>query len=241
MKILAIGNSYTEDSFTHLLKVLESQGKKDYHICFLYIGGSQIDLHYKNILEDNNTYDLFDGKNGEYEKINNYSIKDAMKLDDFDIITIQQQSARSGQKDTFKNLDNLLDQIDKLKKEDSKVLFIRTWAYPAFSTFEEFDWYDRDCQKMNEAIEKVIDTIIRPNKRIEGIVPIGNVIYKAKEYFMDEDLYRDDLHLSYDEGRYIAACTIARFFMKLDYAKLNLFPQIKKEVLETIIETAYTK
>ena len=54
-KILAIGNSFSQDA-VHYLPELAKLSGVDARICTLYIGGCRLSLHHENMLSDRKVY-----------------------------------------------------------------------------------------------------------------------------------------------------------------------------------------
>ena len=107
MKILCIGNSFSQDS-TALLQLLTDK----ITVRNLYIGGCSLDMHVANIENDAAKYEL--QENGEKMQNALVSIKEALISDKWDYITVQQVSGRSGVYDSFyPYLVELLDYVRK--------------------------------------------------------------------------------------------------------------------------------
>ena len=97
MKILSIGNSFSEDAQRYLHKMALANGE-NIKAVNLFIGGCSLKTHYYNILEDAPKYHFT--FNGEYTEIY-VSIKQALMSDDWDYITLQQASFFSNQYETY--------------------------------------------------------------------------------------------------------------------------------------------
>ena len=91
MKILSIGNSFSTDAQRYLNRIsrLNSCQIKSVN---LYIGGCPLRRHYFNVLENEKAYDF--QFNGESTGLL-VSIKDALKSDAWDYVTLQQASTYS--------------------------------------------------------------------------------------------------------------------------------------------------
>ena len=96
IKILSIGNSFSEDSTKYLHK-MAVRGNIDVKTVNLYIGGCSLFTHWQNAQEDNAKYDYHNGEStGEY-----VSIKQALLSDSWDYVTLQQASYDSGVEETY--------------------------------------------------------------------------------------------------------------------------------------------
>ena len=62
MKILSIGNSFSQDAQRYLHKIAEKNGRRLKN-CNLYIGGCTLRKHYFNIIDDEKAYEFqFNGE-----------------------------------------------------------------------------------------------------------------------------------------------------------------------------------
>jgi hypothetical protein len=97
MKVLSIGNSFSQDAQRYLHKLAKFEGV-DIKTVNLYIGGCSLRTHYLNILDNNRDYKF--EFNGEDTGIK-VSINEALASDDWDYVTIQQASHFSGIFDSY--------------------------------------------------------------------------------------------------------------------------------------------
>ena len=97
MKILSIGNSFSQDAHRYLSRLARREGVA-LKAVNLYIGGCSLRQHYLNMLDDIADYDF--EFNGEKTGIKE-SIKEALASDDWDIVTLQQASNFSPNYQTY--------------------------------------------------------------------------------------------------------------------------------------------
>ena len=57
MKILCIGNSFSQDATRYLQEIAEKNGD-NYKVTNLFIGGCSLEMHYNNIIEDAEKYNV---------------------------------------------------------------------------------------------------------------------------------------------------------------------------------------
>ena len=126
MKVLSIGNSFSQDAQRYLHNLGEVNGK-NIKCVNLYIGGCTLRQHYLNLLDDEKSYKFeFNGSDTGIR----ISIREALKSDEWDYVTIQQASHQSFDFDTY------IPYIQKLKKyvfnifAKVKIALHQTWAYP---------------------------------------------------------------------------------------------------------------
>ena len=207
IKVLMIGNSFAVDAahFTHNIS-LNSECILEVHV--LYIGGCSLETHAKHINEEIYDYEYFiNGEStGKY-----ISLQQALSLDNFDYITLQQVSGLGGIKDSFyPYIKNLMKYV-KIYQPKAEFVLHETWAYPSYSKHEDFSKYHNDHQTMLEKIHETYRDVAR-ELDINKIIPSGDIIEAAIcEY--GEIFYRDDFHLN-EKGRFLAALGFVYIFNK---------------------------
>ena len=208
MKILAIGNSFSQDATTYIEDIANSMGIDDITAANLYIPGCPLTKHAENLKPDELEYEYqLRGK-----AIYKTSIHAALASDDWDVITMQQVSGDSGIKDTFHpNIDALYALVKRLCP-NAKVLLHRTWAYEERSGHHRFKDYGCDHDTMDAAIEETFKKISEDLGGLD-IIPCGNVVHEIKKTMPEFDvlgggasLYRDRFHMGNCYGRYVVAC-----------------------------------
>ena len=208
MKILCIGNSFSQDS-TALLQLLTDK----ITVRNLYIGGCSLDMHVANIENDAAKYEL--QENGEKMQNALVSIKEALISDKWDYITVQQVSGRSGVYDSFyPYLVELLDYVRKYS--DAEIVLHETWSYEIGSGHPDFATYNSDREQMAQAIKETYEKVsAKENLRI---IRVGEAVQnlRAKPSFDYKNgglsLNRDGFHLSLSYGRLLAASVWCKFF-----------------------------
>ena len=88
IKVLAIGNSFSQDATRYLTQIAAARGVY-FRTVNLYIGGCPLVRHYNNLLHDARAYSLEYGgeTTGFY-----VSIRQALRARKWDVITLQQVS-----------------------------------------------------------------------------------------------------------------------------------------------------
>lgn len=226
MKILSIGNSFSQDAHKWLHQVAESAGEGILAVN-LYIGGCSLQTHFEHLLDKEPAYDL--EINGKFSK--KISLTDALNSDNWDIITMQQVSHLSGKYQTFEPYLTDLYKIVKATNPNAKVYLHKTWAYETgYNGLLDYggiqnDMYNKICEAYNVASEKLSC----------GVIPVGDVIQNLRknvEYFDyangGESLTRDGYHLSLIYGRYAAAVTWFAYLCKADPEKVKFIPSTEE-------------
>ena len=205
MKLLSIGNSFSTDShkFLHMLAKVNGVNLECYN---LFIGGCSLETHWQNYVENNEFYDLEINGNEATRKT---SINEALTMEKWDVITVQQASVFSGIYDSY--LPFLTDLVAVVKENvpTVKIYFHETWSYEIGSAHEGFLNYNSSQKEMylriKEASRKASELINAE------IIPTGDVVQFVRENIPEFDfknggmsLCRDSFHLSEDYGRFLA-------------------------------------
>ena len=207
MKILAIGNSFSEDCTAHLERMMKDT---DVTVRNLYIGGCSLARHLSNL----------DGKVGEYELQRHgvmigehlVSANEIIAGEDWDVITVQEVSGNSGRYDDFAPmLAGVLAHVRALCPK-AKIVWNQTWSYATYSQHGSFPIYDRDTEKMFSMIESSSHRAAKDFGL--GLIEVGKTIRALRHSALadESEFCRDGFHLSFLEGRYAAAYVWARYF-----------------------------
>lgn len=210
IKVLAIGNSFSQDAVEqYLFELAKAQGDS-LVIGNAYIGGCSIERHYNYLRGDSTLYDyrkVIGGVKGEYKKV---TLQRIIRDEDWNIITLQQASHLSGLPKSFNLLPALKREV-ALYASNFQVQYVwhMTWAYASDFKDKRFANYDNNQRKMYSAIVSTMLGAL-PSVGIQRIIPSGLAIQLARYRFGDI-LCRDGMHLSYTLGRYTAACCWCEF------------------------------
>ncbi len=238
MKLLAIGNSFSDDCLAHVAEILVSLGVQDVLIANLYIGGCSLQLHCKNAKEDAPAYEYRINTGNGWTTQYEHKMSDAIQSQEWDIIMTQQWSRWSGNAPTYDVLDELLSYVRSLAKGSPKYAWQMTWAYPKGCTLEAFGDYQNDQMLMYESILKAVQEKIAPREDIFAIIPTGSAVQNARE-IVGEGIIRDELHLTYGLGRYIAGLCAVGALTGLDIEKATFAPEdVDEEAKQMAIKVA---
>lgn len=208
IRILAIGNSFSDDAIEdHLYPLAKAEGLTIV-IGNIYKGGCSIERHVRNLRGDITDY--------EYRKIDaegertisyGYTMARGLADEDWDFVSFQQSSPNSGFVQTYDQLPELVEYVKARVPEDAVFMFHQTWAYSKDSKHKEYHRYDNDQMKMYNAIVAAMNEVVPKIEEIEIVIPSGTAIQNARTSILGDDLTRDGYHLSRPYGRYVASCT----------------------------------
>lgn len=202
IKVLAIGNSFSQDAVEHLHAIAQAGGV-EMTVGNLYIGGCPLSLHWDNARTNAKVYEF--SKTGQPMRMS--SIQEAIEGDYWDYITLQQASHDSGIPETYEPyLTNLFEYIKSLAPQVEQLMH-QTWAYEIDSTHEGFAKYNNDQSVMFKALK---DTYCHFADSLGiRLIPCGEAMQLARaaapfDYAKGgRSLCRDGFHASLSLGRYL--------------------------------------
>ncbi|MCH7402533.1 DUF4886 domain-containing protein [Belliella kenyensis] len=208
IKILAIGNSFSEDAIENYLYDLAASENIELVIGNLYIGGASLDLHWQNAQENKAAYEYRKVTKQGKVVLKSTKIETAILDEDWDYISFQQVSNNSGKYETYiEPLSNLLAYTKSLAtNSEAKYWLHQTWAYAENSTHDGFSNYNHDQETMYAAITNTARKVSNA-LGLDYVVPSGTAIQNARKTLLGDNFTRDGYHLSYTIGRYTAAST----------------------------------
>ena len=208
LKILAIGNSFSDDAMEYVYQIAKDAGVEKITLGNMFIGGCSLEKHLDNARNNKGAYDYRTNTNGTWSTKGGVSIRTAVKSEDWDFITFQQVSGYSGVAETYDDLVELISIVEPLNPS-ARLVWHMTWAYKTGSSHSDFPKYNRDQMTMYNAIVDAVNTKILTNEKIEIVIPCGTSIQNVRTSLIG-DMTRDGYHLSYGIGRYIASMTFVK-------------------------------
>lgn len=238
-KILAIGNSFSQDAVEQYLYELAAvEGFKPV-IGNMYIGGCSLERHVSNANNNSAAYEYRKIVDGKKTNKLNVTLAEALADESWDYISLQQVSGNSGQYETY--VTSLPELVNYVKShstnKDMKLMLHQTWAYATNSTHADFPKYDKDQVKMYNAI---IDAVEKASKlvNIDIIIPSGAAIQNGRTSYIGDNFNRDGYHLELTYGRYTAACTWFEKIFNKTVVGNTYFPTTISEYNKQIAQNA---
>lgn len=215
MKILAIGNSFSEDCTAYLESL-----SGDAYVRNLYIGGCSLARHASNLRGGVAAYQL--QKDAKMLGTQLVSANWALMSENWDVVTVQQVSSDSGIYETYGDALCTVLAFVRALAPNARIVWNQTWAYASYSAHPHFPRYGCDRARMHAQIDEVAHRIAEENGL--EIVETGRAIDYLRQHLTgdESELCRDGHHLSLDYGRFAAAYTWARFF---DLAVRDFVPE----------------
>ena len=208
VRILAIGNSFSQDAVEQYLHELAEAEGISTIIGNMFIGGCSLERHVKNARDNAPAYAYrkigTDGKKREKGKM---SLETVLADEDWDYVSLQQASPFSGMYETYEaSLPELIEYVKARLPKKTKLMLHQTWAYASTSRHSGFKNYNCNQLTMYQAIADAVKKAAKANK-IKIVIPSGTAIQNARTSFIGDHLNRDGYHLDVKIRRYTAACT----------------------------------
>ena len=224
ISILAIGNSFSVDAMEYLYGILSDAGYSDIRLGNLYIGGCTLATHSGHFASDSPEYVYYLNTDGNWSSTSSYRPLAALDSHDWDYITMQQGSPKSGQANTYEPYLSTLIGIVRKHRPESKLAWHMTWAYQANSTHSGFANYGKNQMTMYAAILDAVQTKILSNDNFVKVIPNGTAVQNMRTSYVGDNLTRDGYHMSYDKGRYLTALTFAKSLTGCDLNDVSYTP-----------------
>lgn len=241
LRILIVGNSLSIDCSEYLPAVCKSCGYSNVTIGNCYIRARSLKYEWNAAEQDTPEYTYRSCKSGSsWSSLKQTTLKQVLSSQPWDIVYFQQLSWLTGDKTSYTLADgkNVLDQLTKFTRANCpntqvRTGFLMTWACKNNCQRPQYlSLYHASQSKMFSSICSVTRSTI--SKKVSVISYPGTAIQNARTRYGDT-LTRDDRHLSYTDGRYLAAMSVAKSsgftlknmksFQGLSSSKLNALRQ----------------
>lgn len=209
IRILAIGNSFSEDAVEQYLYDLGVSTDYNLIIGNAYRAGQGLSSHWEDVMGKNNSFEYRKVVHGKRSVRSGMALHTIIEDEPWDFITLQQVSQDAGRPDTYEPaLSNLIAYANKYSRNAKmKLGFHMTWAYAPYSTHLGFLYFHRNQRVMYDCIRYTAQWVMEAHHEFDFLVPTGTAIQNARTSSLGFDLTRDGYHLDKNIGRYIAACT----------------------------------
>ncbi len=180
LKVLMIGNSFSICVGKFLPQVVNSAKKHHLILTSAYIGGCSLQKHYNHLLkaEKDNSFKPYkitvwnSGKNPEKGISTPGNINTVLQTEQFDIVTIQQNSANCWNFATFEPFAGELIKYIRKHQKNAKIVLHQTWAYRSDAPLLKKWGFDQ--QGMYERIQSAYRNLA--DKYNLRMIPVGEAI-----------------------------------------------------------------
>lgn len=208
VRVLAVGNSFSQDAVEQYLWELANEVGVKMIIGNAYRGGQGFQSHWIDVTEANNTFEYRKVQNGRRSNRAHTALADIITDEPWQFITFQQVSQESGLTTTFEPyLTNLIEYTQSLQTNPNAIFgYHQTWAYSHDSTHGGFANYGNRQEVMYDSICQAVQCALANHPELSFVVPSGTAIQNARTTYLSDNMNRDGYHLDLKMGRYTAAC-----------------------------------
>lgn len=228
LKILTIGNSFSDDAMQYVYEIAQSVGIK-VSLGNLFFGSCSVDRHADNLKYDREAYEYRVNTNGSWVTTPNFKMSDAIRSENWDFISVQPGSLNGTDTTSdgaYDRLGELTDGIRALATNASMQLcFNLFWSREAGSTEAAFLKAGQNTLEHYRALVRVTQETVMGKWGLGLVYPCGTAIQNARSSWLGQNgLTRDSNHLSYGLGRYIAGLTLLCTLAEVDPGTVRWAP-----------------
>jgi len=214
LKILTVGNSYARNAIQYLPQIAASVPGYSIIVTQANIGGTSMEDHV-------NLIDGCDTITGEKPYDKTYCLKDLLKKDSYDFVTIQQKSVLSFKIESFQPYMEQLCQFIKEHASGAEIVMHQTWAYSSDCSRLK-DW-GISKEEMHIGLVKAYNTVVQQyNMRL---LPSGSAFYRSFSKRPDIDLWLKDRYHANVNGCYLAGCVWFSSLTGVSPKKVSFIPE----------------
>lgn len=232
MKILSIGNSFSDDAQRYLHEIAAAEGV-EIETLNLCIGGCSLETHASHVKDGAKAY--FFHYNGDVENPELITLQEGIAMRDWDVVTVQQVSTLSFKEESFYPYAHEVIAYVREKLPNAKIYVHQTWAY------------EHKCPRSYEITdgkgsEFMLDGLRGAYERLkseigaDAIIPSGELMEMLRLNGASK-IYRDTYHASYGLGRYAVGLLWYKLFTGKDVSD-NSFSALDEEVSREDLEIA---
>ena len=222
LKILFIGNSFTQDAVWHLPDILKNMGFRKVKMIDCYIGGHLIS-EYESEFDSgtaNNAYTATP-ENMAWNNKTGMTLKQICESEDWDVITLQEHTGNNCSwqwTDARKaTLQSLVNKIKATQSKTPKMYYLMSQSYYDFAKMsgQSAYWTFSTQKEMYETCVAYAQHAVS-EVGFDGIIPSGTYVQNIRTSGVNSpmDMTRDGYHMDYGLARYGAACLVYNVAMK---------------------------
>lgn len=205
--VLAVGNSFTIDTFEYLYGIAESYGAGNIYLANAAIGGAGLVNHIECLRGDLPKYDYYTF-NGKTESSSGHTLKECLSARRWDVIAMIGTSGVVGLDNQYPLLPELISYVkENSASPDARLVWLFSWAYQSDSEHPSFPLYGRDQMKMYTMGAEMTEKYAGSNPDISVVVPLATTFQNIRTGFIGDHLTRDGYHADLTVGRYALALT----------------------------------
>lgn len=203
INILAIGNSYTQDSFKWVAQIADSLDINDYHFANMFRSGRSVPEHANAAMTDKADYAYETYAVEGMTDVKNVTIKQALDDKAWDIVIFQTSPTGAASADGYEDLDVLIEYIKGSEGMDVKFMWQNSWAFARHDYPETFPNYNANRLEQGKTlyadengnysqqlmhgmikdtlVEQFVDGAYADVIGLDGVIPVGLAIQGARD------------------------------------------------------------
>ena len=225
LKILTIGNSYSDDAMEYVYNIAKALGIENVEVANLRANSCSLETHLSNAQNDTGFYMYRHWANGDNKWVDDgswssngtYKISTAVTDADWDYIVFQQVSTSSTDANSYDDLNALIEIVEELNPT-ARYAWHMTWG----------DKTVTDLSMYNSIVSAVQSKIVG-NEKIDVIVPVGTTIQNLRTSYLSLDDIMRNKHLGYGIGRYAAGLTFVKALTGISVDNIDYIPTADTE------------
>lgn len=247
-KVLTLGHSLAVDAGHMLALIAAAEGCEELIVGTLYYSGCPLNKHVSFLKSDAREYNLYlsDVKDTSAPPtiMNDVTMGEAIRLQDWDLIIMQGGVFEIGEKETYLdgNIQVIQEYVNDHKLKSNAIFaWNMAWAppvdddlrnsysYEPNSYINNYKKYNDDRSALYQSISNCVSEYVETDETFSFVIPSATVMENAlSSYLTEKDLHRDYVHAS-DLARVMVSytwyCRIAGI-EELTELKLTTIPKI---------------
>lgn len=208
LKVLAIGNSWSNDATSYLADIFKAEGSDiQLTVGRLYVSGQSLKGHWEYAQNDK-SYIYYKNTTGNWETVGDYTIRAALQDEEWDIVTLQQSGSTAGIPSSFNSdLDNVVAYINQYKPANAKLYWHSAWSFALDHDSSVYlNNFNQDQVFLFECVINTIQDQILTRPAFHSVIPSGTALQNTRATIVGDDLHRDGSHLN-TMGRIVVGYT----------------------------------
>lgn len=206
IRMLSIGNSYTDDANEYLWRVFNAVGYTTNILVNHSIGGCTLQQHVTYHKTSQARYVFHKNTSGSWTTKSSQLLQYALDNEPYDYVVLHQLCTYSGVGSSYSPwLEQLID-IVRESCPQAKLIWYPSWAFQSDYSGSSFEtYYNRDQMKMYNDVVDVTLNIVLPTRAFGDSIPADAAVQDLRTSYMGDTITRDGYHMSYNIGRYLIA------------------------------------
>ena len=186
---------------------LAKEAGKDLLLSNLCTENASAEDHYRNYIDEQEVYfyETFLPGITEMMRPDGIALHDAVEEEDWDIITIQQNTLLGGVKESYKPYFGEIAAYCRLVHSESKIMIVQPYSFDNGCILPQFrEYYGKDSDNMFDMIIKCCNEVML-EEELDGIIPVGKAFQIIRQTKLGDKLLLSDQSAN-EIGQFAAGC-----------------------------------